>query len=67
MALISGGILIGLLVAEGLVRWIRELRSAAGHRPPVWHDIYQGHLSPEGHRAVTEILLNEVVTPAESR
>src|SRR5262249_47107455 len=33
-----------------------KMRSIAAVRPPLWHDVVQGHLSPEGHRFVAGIL-----------
>jgi hypothetical protein len=28
--------------------------------PPLWHDVYQGHLSSAGHRVVADALLREL-------
>jgi hypothetical protein len=36
-----------------------EMRSIAAARPPLWHDIVEGHLSPEGHRFVAGILVGQ--------
>jgi len=37
-----------------------DMRAAVGVRPPLWHDIAQGHLSPEGHRLVAETLIGRL-------
>lgn len=37
-----------------------KMREIAAQRPPLWHDGFQGHLSPEGHRFVAEILIDQL-------
>lgn len=37
-----------------------KMRSAAAARPPLWHDVVEGHLSPEGHRLVAEMLIDQL-------
>jgi hypothetical protein len=38
-----------------------KMRKVAAERPPLWHDIVQGHLSVEGHQFVTEVLMNQPI------
>ena len=33
-----------------------EMRASAGSRPPFWFDAIRGHLTPEGHRLVAEVI-----------
>jgi hypothetical protein len=37
-----------------------EMRKVAAARPLLWNDIFQGHLSVEGHRFVTEVLIDRL-------
>lgn len=36
------------------------MRGIAARRPPLWHDLRDGHLSTEGHRFVAEVLVDYV-------
>jgi hypothetical protein len=42
-----------------------KMRSAAAERPPLWNDVAEGHLSPEGHRFVAEILMDQLRRSAQ--
>jgi hypothetical protein len=40
-----------------------KMRNSAVGRPLFWNDIVQGHLSPEGHRFVAEVLMDQLAGP----
>ena len=42
-----------------VVDLLPAMRRVATERPPFWHDIIEGHLSPEGHRLVADILMTQ--------